>query len=159
VLSDTQSSTTSSSLTTSSNITPVSSPTKSSSISSISSATSTAGPFPTGGILALDCPNINGSDYTSTQQTGKYTYNVLCNTNYPVTDLKAANATSIQNCLDQCANLQSCQGVVFQSNLTLIESLNLPGNCFLKPNTSAPVIVVQDTFTDAAGHLIAFSAS
>lgn len=42
----------------------------------------------------------------------------------------------------------SCAGVVFQANLTLINSLKLKGNCFLKSNTDTPLVVTSGTGLD-----------
>lgn len=44
------------------------------------------------------------------------------------------------DCAKQNEGLGGCKGVVFNRNLTLIASLNLAGNCFLKADVSKPQV-------------------
>jgi len=99
-----------------------------------SSTTSSPSPFPTTGQLAIDCPAIDGTEYTTAvSSTENATFTIHCNINYPATDLKQLQTYTIDECMDACATYAGCVGMVFNANLT--SAIAITGNdCFLKPN-------------------------
>src|SRR3569833_2726688 len=108
----------------------------SSTSSSTTSSSSSAAPIPTSGILALNCPAINGTQYTSPAGPTKYTFLLLCQTDFKArqSDIASSRAGSFDACLDSCATRNNanlsppCQGLTIDANLTAYSNVN----CFLK---------------------------
>ena len=66
------------------------------------------------------CPNSNGTVYTA----DGYSWNILCNYDYPGFDLPAQPATSLSQCISACNNYKqdenqrdgaSCVAIVYNS--------------------------------------------
>ncbi|KFY61607.1 hypothetical protein V496_04957 [Pseudogymnoascus sp. VKM F-4515 (FW-2607)] len=124
--------------------TPTSSTTPTSSSTSTSSITP-AGPFPTSGVLPLDCPAINGTTYSTipSGSSSNYTYLINCDVNYEGPDVFKTRTRTLDLCMDECAKHSDansnnpCALVVWIGNLTLALP-NTDGNCYLKGNVVAP---------------------
>ncbi|KAI1125934.1 hypothetical protein F5Y10DRAFT_294207 [Nemania abortiva] len=130
----------------SSTTTPVSpSPTSStpSLISTTSSASTTilATAFPTSGTLSLDCPAINATEESRNVSNGKYIFEIYCGFDGYGSqgDSIPSNTYTINDCINQCAGLnsidgaQGCGGVVWNGNLT--SAFVQGGNCYFKRGT------------------------
>ncbi|KAK6829499.1 hypothetical protein PG987_010083 [Apiospora arundinis] len=95
----------------------------------------------TSGILALDCPNIDGTNKTSSVADTTYTYHYSCESDASGSggDGPKWNTTTIDDCVQQCSQHdhdaadRSCGGVVWNRNLT--HALARGGNCYLKLGT------------------------
>lgn len=98
------------------------------------SSTTSPSAFPTSGQLAIDCPAIDGTEYTTAvSSTKNATFTIYCNVNYPATDLKQVSTYTIDECMDACATYSGCAGMVFNANLT--QAIAVTGHdCFLKSN-------------------------
>ncbi|PMD40166.1 hypothetical protein L207DRAFT_582388 [Hyaloscypha variabilis F] len=133
------------------------------STSTTAPATSTSAPtstaVPTSGLTALDCPNINSTTYTA-PSAGSEVFQILCDVDYQTSsDLQQLPALTMDDCVDACANrntgLGGCLGVTFNRNLTLVNSLHLPGNCFLKGDVSVAVTDTENRNVQASAKLLA----
>ena len=104
-----------------------------------------AEPFPTTGLLPLDCPAINATKYSTipSGSSSNYTYQIHCDVNYTGDDLVKTRTRTIDQCMDACAKqsdanpLNPCGVIVWIGNLTLAIG-NTDGNCFLKKDVPAP---------------------
>lgn len=90
------------------------------------------------------------------------TFEIFCDTNYVTSsDLAVTSALTIDECMDDCAKqnegLGGCKGIVFNRNLTLIASLKLAGNCFLKADVSDVSVASTRTGEGAAASLVSTS--
>ncbi|KAK8075344.1 eukaryotic aspartyl protease [Apiospora hydei] len=104
------------------------------------STSTSAFPTATSGILALDCPKIDGTQkpYTVSGSPNAYTFQFTCE--YDATGSRGNgakfNTTTVDGCVEKCAEHNheesdtACGGVVWNGNLT--SSLTLGGNCYLK---------------------------
>ncbi|KAK8122879.1 hypothetical protein PG984_011549 [Apiospora sp. TS-2023a] len=111
-------------------------------ITTASKSTSST-PFPTTGILPLDCPNIDGTQkrYTVPGSTTTYTYRFACEQDAlgSLGDGNFWNTTSLDGCVSKCTeqdyneSYTSCGGVVWNGNLPA--ALTQGGNCYLKMGT------------------------
>lgn len=105
--------------------------------SSTPTTTSSASPKQTTGVLELNCPAINNSQYTTQGET----FGIYCLTDFTATGGNIAQSfqDSINGCIESCATYNSnetnadslCQGLTFGANLTRYAG----GNCFLKTGT------------------------
>lgn len=122
------------------------SPTSSTSRSGNGGASKTGGPaapspLSTSGILALDCPGLNGTQRTTPVGGAAYAFLVLCQTDLVSgsRDIDSSLQYSLDGCLDHCAarngaaKLPQCQGLTWDANLTKYGDFN----CFLKTTVTA----------------------
>ncbi|KFX90948.1 hypothetical protein V490_06170 [Pseudogymnoascus sp. VKM F-3557] len=128
--------------------TPSATPTSSGDPTSSSTPTSSvtpAEPFPTAGVLPLDCPARNETHYSTVPpgSSKNYTYRIDCDVNYKGADLKKTKTNTIDLCIDECAKMSDknpdkpCGLIVWIGNVTLAVP-NTGGNCFLKADVVAP---------------------
>ncbi|KAK2611446.1 hypothetical protein N8I77_004784 [Diaporthe amygdali] len=110
---------------------------------STSTSTTSAFPTPSNGILPLNCPAINNTQYT----TDGASFFIYCLTDFKTSQGNIAQSLqpSINDCIDTCATYNSkntddpCQALTFGANLTRYGG----ANCFLKtgPLQSKPYTV------------------
>lgn len=89
-----------------------------------SSTTSVA--IPTSGIIALNCPVINGTHYTTQSESSSYTFQILCQTDFRSTaeDIDSSLEYTFDSCINSCAlrnsvnQLPQCGGLTYDGNLT-----------------------------------------
>ncbi|OTB03293.1 hypothetical protein M426DRAFT_12652 [Hypoxylon sp. CI-4A] len=94
-------------------------------------------PFPTSGLLSLDCPSINATT-TKTVNLAKtnYTFQYYCWSDITPENMLIMNSSTVDDCVTQCAEYNQsggtsdCGGVVWNGNLT--SALQRGGNCYLK---------------------------
>lgn len=90
--------------------------------------------FPSTGTIDVDCPAVDGTQERVQVGEMGVIYLLHCNVDYIGNDLQITNATTVDDCLQGCAELDGCKGAVFNGDLayTVING----GNCFLKSDTS-----------------------
>jgi len=106
--------------------------------SSPPSSTATSRPFsaPPGGVLSLDCPALNGTQYKPPASAKPYL--VLCRTDF---DPRGGNVglfllPTLHECIDSCtAANNGCDAVTFAANVTEFNT----ANCFLHRKSGKPV--------------------
>jgi hypothetical protein len=91
---------------------------------------------PTSGVLALNCPAINNTQYTATSGSTKDTFVLYCLKDFSSKskDFGVSLAYSFNSCIDKCVEHNAggkdppCQALTFGANLTQYHD----ANCFLK---------------------------
>lgn len=112
------------------------------------STSTTSYPVPTSGVLALNCPAINGTQYTTQSGSSSYTFLLFCQTDFRSIsqDIDSSIQYSFDSCINNCAlrnsanKLPQCQGLTFDANLTSYKV----ANCFLKTGITASVPYTLD---------------
>ncbi|KAF2674171.1 hypothetical protein BT63DRAFT_419476 [Microthyrium microscopicum] len=107
------------------------------------SSSSSGAPRPTSGILALDCPRINGTSYSTNSGSSTYNFLLLCKTDFKTTtgNIDSSRQYSFTDCIDSCAArnsakaLPQCSGLTWGANLTHYTGVN----CFLKAAITSSV--------------------
>lgn len=92
------------------------------STSTPSTSTSLASPTPSNGILPLNCPAINNTQYTTEDQS----FYIYCQMDFksPSGNIAQSLQMSVGDCIDSCAEHNTntsqtvCQGMTFGANLT-----------------------------------------
>ncbi|TVY45476.1 hypothetical protein LOCC1_G004976 [Lachnellula occidentalis] len=115
--------------------------------SNTSTTATTATPFvaPTGVIVALDCPAIDGTTVNEAYNpTGNfYKYQITCGQDCHTHDLLATWAYSLDMCVGACVSFtrnnytgMSCGAVAFRADMGNVSGLG--GNCYLKQGGCVP---------------------
>ncbi len=131
-----------------------SSASSSSSSSAQSSNPSSATSVPSSGIVALDCPVINGTRDSVPSLQGNSSFLIFCGYDIqtPVPDLKTFKASTLSDCLRACTGYSSaaseiCRGVTFHTNLTF-STANQGSNCFLRGGAVTTYLVLMNGLPD-----------
>ncbi|KAI1776256.1 hypothetical protein F4818DRAFT_440622 [Hypoxylon cercidicola] len=130
--------------------------------SSITTLISSPTPFPTAGLLALDCPSIDTTSNSTIASGTRYTFVYHCGNDLPGDDIQMGNSTDIEGCVAQCAEHNAdagstgCHGVVWNGNLT--SAIRRGGNCYLKSGDT-PLSPCGDSCPLAAAAVLVGTAS
>ncbi|KAF2648472.1 hypothetical protein K491DRAFT_737430 [Lophiostoma macrostomum CBS 122681] len=88
-----------------------------------------------------DCAGISG-DFT----TQGVSFETHCGQDYPYNDYKQAFATSLEDCMGQCASVKgSCAGVSYEASMA-----HGYMNCYLKSAVGVNLLMTQDFVVDSA---------
>jgi hypothetical protein len=123
-------------------------PTISATKSAAAASSTTSVAIPTSGIIALNCPIINGTHYTTQSGSSSYTFQILCQTDFRSTaeDIDSSLEYTFDSCINSCAlrnsanQLPQCDGLTFDGNLTRFAT----ANCFLKTGITEVVAYTVD---------------
>lgn len=104
-----------------------------SSTSSATTSSTSINPQQTSGIVALNCPDMNNTQYQVQSGTLTYTFLRYCQLNVGGTSpvIQRSIQLSYEACINRCVTQQSpdCVGITFDANLT--SYVPPGGNCFI----------------------------